>query len=390
MTPEQLKEIRWMRSMPLALEFDSSRIDRQNGVLHDVVMVQEGEAKGHGFYLEGEFVTDLVAYDQKNYSKRGLKNRFGHPGASDDTLGTQMGYFQNFRTRKKAGKMQAIADLHLLDAADISPTKPNMKEWMMKMAEEAPDFVMQSIVFKPGRYYQKGNDGKKKYVYEYTKVTGEDGEKYDKWVSADPSLGNVFIEFGTKGEHYYTDTVEAGAATESLFSTEANPHLFVSKALAWLEEHPELKAFAREHPQKVHAFLESLGVQVSKPKTISMSLKELLFGKDKATEEVTLTADEITELRASLDKAQTALAAAEKRAGDAEAKAKVLETAAADADTKLKAAQDRITELEAQAADNHEKPGERKLETEKPGDVKSWMRDPINTRAAGFKTGKAA
>lgn len=385
MTPEEIIQIRFMKSAPTVLDFDNKRIDRENGMLYDVVMVEEGEAKGHGFYLEEEFITDLVAYDQKHYSKRGLKNRFGHPGASDDTLGTQMGYFLNFRTRKKGGKMQAIADLQLLEVSNLSPTKPNMREWMLGMAEEAPDFVMQSIVFMPGRYYQRAKDGKKKYVYEYTKVTGDDGEVYDKWISTDPALGKVYVEYGSKGEHYYTDTVEAGAATDSLFSTEANPHLFVSKALAWLQEHPEIKTFALEHPEKVTAFLETLGVQTKKSKPMSLSLKELLFGKDKA-EEVQLSAEQITELRTKLTDLEKSFSAVEKRAIDAEALAKKLEAEAATAATELAKKQDRIEELEKLSADTHEKTGDRKLETEDKTEVKSWMRDPINARAAGMKT----
>lgn len=385
MTPEQLLEIRWLKSKPLPLEFDRSRIDLENGVLHDVVMVQEGEAKGHGFHLEGEFISDVVAYDSKHYAKRGVKNRFGHPGASDDTLGKQMGYFRNFRTREKGGKMQAIADLHLLEAADFSPTNPNMREWMLRMAEEAPDFVMQSIVFKPGRYYQKGKDGKKKYVYEYTKVKGDDGETYDKWVTADPAAGNIFIEFGDKGEHYYTDTVEAGAATDALFSTDANPHLFVSKALAWLDEHPELKEFARQHPEKVQAFLHSLGVETPKPqtpKTLTMSLKELLFGKDKPAEDVALTPEEVEQLRTKLDDAQTALADATKNFKDAEASVAKLQKEVDDMKVTLKERDDKITELQGKipSAPRTEGPKGTPPELKEPTG-KEHLSDPV-TQAA--------
>lgn len=373
-----------MRSMPLVLEFDTSRIDRENGVLHDVVMVQEGEAKGHDVFLEAEFIEALVAYDQKFFSRNGVKARFGHPGASSETMGTQLGVFSNFRTRKKAGKMQAIADLTLLDAAELSPTHPGMKSWVLNMAQEQPDFIMSSIVFKGSGYYQRNADGSK----EPMKIAyNEDGAYWKNYDSSKP----LFVEFDTKkgAAHYYTDLVEAGAATESLFSTEANPHLFVSKALSWLDEHPELKSFAREHPEKVTAFLESLGVQPLKPKTLTMlSLKEILFGKDKPTESVELSAEQITELRTKLAAAETALAAAESRADAAEAKVKQLETAATDLSTQLKTAQDRVEELEQLAADTHQKTGDRKTESDDQGDVKSWMRDPINAAAGAFKTKK--
>lgn len=380
MTPEELQDIRWFKSNPLPLDFAADRIDRENGVLYDVVMAEEGEAKGHGLHLEAEFIADLVSYDAKYYSKRGLKNRFGHPGASEDTLGTQMGYFTNFRTRKKGSKMQAIADLQLLSAADISPTKPNMREWMIQMSEEAPDFVMMSIVFKPGRYYQKQKDGKKKYIWEYVPTKDDDGNTYDRWVSSDSALGKVFVEFGSKGEHYYTDTVEAGAATDNLFSTEANPHLFVSKALSWLDEHPELKNFARQHPDKVQEFLQSLGINQNPKKPLKMSILELIFGKEKATEEVALSAEQIQELRDNMTKVETTLAAAQKALSDLQAEADKQKAEFAAKETELATAQARIAELEALAADVHTK-GARENKEEKEEKTPAYLSDPATERA---------
>lgn len=385
MTPEQLREIRWLKSQPFPLEFDRNSIDLENGILPDVVMLQEGEAKGHGFHMEAEFVNDLVAYDQKHYGKRGLKNRFGHPGASDDTMGKQMGYFRNFRTREKGGKMQAIADLHLLEAADFSPTNPNMREWMLRMAEEAPDFVMQSIVFRPGRYYQKAKDGKKKYVYEYTKVKGDDGETYDEWVSADPALGNVYIEFGDRGQHFYTDTVEAGAATDSLFSTEANPHLLVSKALSWLDEHPELKEFALLHPEKVQDFLRSLGIETPKHqprKTLTMTLKELLFGKDKPAEDVALTPEEVEQLRQKLTDAEKALSTATASLKTAEDSVASLQKEVEALKGTVKERDDKVAELQSKipAAPRTEGPKDTPLEDNDKGG-KAHLSDPVTQTA---------
>lgn len=376
MTPEQIEQIRWMRSMPHSLEFDTTRIDAAEGVLYDVVMCEEGEAKGHGVYLEEEFITDLVAYDQKHFNKSGLKNRFDHPGGCDGTMGTQMGRFKNFRTRKKGGKMQAIADLYLLDAADLSPTKPNMKSWMLQMAQEDPGFIMQSIVFKPGRYYQKFKNGDKRYIWEYQ----EDDNGGMDWVSSDPTLGKIFVEFGPNGEHYYTDTVEAGAATDNLFSTEANPHLFVSKALSWLEDNPKLKEFAQANPEKVFAFLKQLGLEPTppvKPQPQKMSLLKKLFGQDPITEDVLMSAEEIKELRTKLGKAEEILTSLQtkfdKLQSEYDALKKDLETRT----NELSSAQDKIKELEAKPAAPH---------TDGPTDtpvseLRSYHKDPITQRA---------
>lgn len=382
MTPEKLNEIRWLKSRPLPLEFASDRIDRENGILYDVVMAEEGEAKGHGVFLEAEFIEDLVAYDQRHYSKRGLKNRFDHPNGCDTTMGAQMGYFRNFRTRKKGSKMQAIADLHLLAASDLSPTKPNMREWMLQMAEEAPDFVMQSIAFKPGRYYQRDKSGEKKYIWEYTKEKSADGSEYDTWIASDPSMGKIFVEFGKKGEHYYTDTVEAGAATDALFSTEANPQLFVSKALSWLDEHPELKDFARQHPDKVQQFLLSLGIQPEPQKPqLTMSLREMFFGKETPTEDVTITPDELKQLREKVASADDALASATKNLADAQALTKTQ----ADEITQLKAGQktleDKIVELQAKIPTAEPTRGPKDVPEEETAASKLHLSDPV-TQAA--------
>lgn len=379
MTPEELQQIRWMRSQPRALEFDAARIDAEKGILYDVVMAEEGDAKGHDLTLEEEFILDLVAYDRKHYSKIGLKNRFGHPNASEDTMGTQMGRFLNFRTRKKDGKMQAIADLHLLEASNLSPTKPNMKEWMVTMAQEAPDFVMQSIVFKPGRYYQKYKDGSKRYIWEYQKTKQQDGSVAETWISSDPVLGKVFVEFGPKGEHYYTDTVEAGAATESLFSNDASPHLFVSKALSWLEDHPELKSFAQQHPDKVFEFLSQLGIQLQpqKPKN-QMSLLEKLFGKKPITEDILMSAEEITELRSKMAEVETLLSNSTKELETLKTEIAALKQTITAKETELTAANTRIAELEAEPAGSHTN-GDRGDEGD--GDVKSYHKDPMTAKA---------
>lgn len=386
MTPEQLQHIRWFKSQPLPLEFAADRIDREAGVLYDVVMVEEGEAKGHELHLEEEFINDLVAYDVKHYARRGLKNRFGHPRASESTMGSQMGYFTNFRTRKKGGKMQAIADLHLLDAADISPTKPNMREWMLRMATEAPDFVMMSIVFKESGYYQR-NDKEEKVPMKVAR--DDDGFLY--WENYDPKK-KLFVEFGTKGVHYYTDTVEAGAAADNLFSTEANPRLFVSKALSWLDEHPELKDFARQHPDKVQQFLQSLGINTQQPKTFTMkSLKELLFGSEKTAEDVALTPDQVQELRDKLSQAETALADAAKKFQDTEASVKKLQAEVDDLKTKLQERDDKIMELQAQIPAAQPTRGPKAADNDDALERKStWANDPINKQVREMYERKAA
>ena len=125
-------------------------VDRENRVLHDVQITLEGEAKGHGVWLDRKFCED-VAKAGNEMGDAGVKVRFGHPGMCSDALGTYLGRATNFRvvdlTRKESGEKAAgvIADIALDEHADRT-------EWVLNMAESAPDTFGQSIVFTYGDY----------------------------------------------------------------------------------------------------------------------------------------------------------------------------------------------------------------------------------------------
>ena len=158
MTEAEAKAITQLRTTPRFLELSASNIDAENGIIRDVVMAEEGEAKGHGINIDAQFIADLVAYDQANYAKSGVRVRFDHP--SGGAMGSQLARMKNVRKRKSdEGKMQAIADLHLLQAAKQSPTHGDMYSWVLAMAKEDPEFIMSSIVFSPGEYFQKKGNG---------------------------------------------------------------------------------------------------------------------------------------------------------------------------------------------------------------------------------------
>lgn len=379
MITEKLGALRRLKSQPTLLEFEGSNIDQESGMIRDVVMLQEGPAQGHGVELEAEFVENIVAYDVRYFSKIGLKARFDHPGASSGTMGSQLGIFSNFRTREKKGKMQAIADLQLLDSAELSPTHPGMKSWVLSMAEERPDFIMSSIVFQGSAYYQRTEDGKKK------KLTFDE---YGYAQNYDPERGPVYVEFDAKkgAAHYYTDLVEAGAATDHLFSNAANPHLFVARLGSWLDDNPDIRIFVQEHPDQVQAFLDRVGFKPStttpSPKMKNTNFLQKLFGGAATDEEVTLSATELKTLRDGLAAAETALAEMEQIKTDLAA----LKTEKADTDTALAAAQQRIEELEKMPAAEHTKVTG---SDDDGGEVKSWMKNPINQRALATRQRKA-
>jgi len=357
-----------MRSRPTEGGFESGSIDADNGIIPDVVMVQEGPAKGHGVHLEAEFIENIVKYDVKHYAKRGLKARFGHPSASGETMGTQLGLFKNFRLREVNGKLQEIADLHLLSASEESPTHPGMRSWVLKMAAEQPDFIMSSIVFSVKGYYQRNPNGNK-----HNLIINEDyyGPPF---TNLKDEFGEIFVEFQ---DHYYTDLVEAGAATDALFSNDANPHLFVSQFLSFIAENPELKTFAQAQPDKVFEILKALGIEPKTPKKFTMNLKEIFFGKEAPTEELTITPQELTALRSKMQEAETAMSALTEKFSAITKEVEALKTTVQEKETALTAANKRITELEAEPADEHT--------TGAAGDegssVKTFQKDPITAKA---------
>jgi hypothetical protein len=355
--------------------FSAGSIDSESGIIPDVVMVQEGPAKGHGVHLEAEFIEKMQKYDQKNYGQRGLKARFGHPSASGETMGTQLGIFKNFRTRSTNGKLQLIADLHLLDSSESSPTHPGMRSWVLSMAQERPDFMMLSIVFSVKSYYQRTPNGNK-----HNLIVSTDPFEGDAFSNYKEEWGNIFVEFA---EHYYTDLVEAGAATDSLFSTEANPHLFVSKALSWLDEHPELKSFAVAHPEKVIDFLAAIGVKHQPSKPFKMNLKELFFGKEEPAEDIIMDAAAVKELRTNLSTLETKLADITKQHED---ESKALNSGIAELESQLCKAQARIQELEKQPASEHTLGAKG---TDGDQELKSFHKDAATARAiAAYEANK--
>ena len=112
----------------------TGNVDRGREVIEDVAIVQEGEAKGHGFQLDADFVRDVVRQGNEAGSK-GIKARFGHPTMSATSLGTFLGRFKNFREDTIDGKALARADLFLSRAAKDTPSG-NRYDYVLTLAED--------------------------------------------------------------------------------------------------------------------------------------------------------------------------------------------------------------------------------------------------------------
>jgi hypothetical protein len=290
------------KSNPYPLSFTDDQIDVEAGILRGVVMCEVGPAKGHGVELEQQFIDALAAYADKHLnSGLGLKARFGHPAMSDSTMGSQMGYFKNIR---KDGT-QLKGDLHLLASADLSPKAPKMREWVLSMAQEATEFIMSSIVFRASGLYQRDPE-----TNEAVELKAD--EKGDVMTQFDDQP--VFVDFNEeKGATLqYTDLVEAGAATNSLFSAEMNPKMYAVRAIEFVRENEDILAYLQKHPETLNKFASELGIAAAPKKAnLFQQFKEMFQDAD---EQQDTTADnlqnELSTAQATIKDLETQLATA--------------------------------------------------------------------------------
>lgn len=253
-------EARWLKSDRVNFA-GRGKVDADAGVIYDVILCQVGEAKGHGVNLEQSFIEEGIAYAQKHFAKLGMKCRFGHPAMCNDALGSEVGRFKNFKV--VADKM--VADLHVYESANLSPTHPGAKDWLLSMAQEDPAAIMCSIVFSINEYYQYDEDGKKVRVYYYT----DKGE----WVSANRKI-KTYVSLK---DFMFTDLVDEGAATDKLFSAGLNADKFAVMATELLNENPAIDQFVKEHPQKLVEFLgQRYGLKLEEKVTFVDKVKEVL------------------------------------------------------------------------------------------------------------------
>jgi len=115
---------------------------RGAGIIRNASIVTAGEAKGHGFWLDSDFL-DSVA-EAVNRPNKGVKVRFTHPSLSGDGLGTFLG---RAMSAERDGE-QVIADIHFSEAGHKTPDG-DLAEYVMDLAAEDPEAFGVSIVFDP-------------------------------------------------------------------------------------------------------------------------------------------------------------------------------------------------------------------------------------------------
>ena len=181
--------------------------------LKDVRIVEEGEAKGHGTWIDAEFVARTVELAQN----RRIKCRFGHPEMCKESFGTYLGYYDNFRVMRDENGAYAIADLHLAEAANLSPNG-KMADYIMQLSKDAPKFFGNSIVFCYQNEYFRTDKGIKvfsSYDPDNESYILEDGTPYDQKRDGAIDTSKVYVDIASLDA---SDLVDEPAATSGLFA----------------------------------------------------------------------------------------------------------------------------------------------------------------------------
>lgn len=181
-------------------------------ILRNVAVVQQGEAKGHGTWLDQSFLEKTA--ELGNAAPNGIKVLFDHQTHCGTTMGYAIGRFKNFSIQGET----VIADLYLFKSADASP-HGELASYVQQLADEAPDVFGNSIEYYPGptKYKtEKGFDVIRAYdeeeeVHKY--FVGE--EIYNKKTHGEIDWSKPY---STMAEFFASALVNEPAATSGIFS----------------------------------------------------------------------------------------------------------------------------------------------------------------------------
>ena len=309
-------------------------IDAENEVLHDVQITLEGEAKGHGIWLDRKFC-EAVAEQGNATGDVGLKVRYGHPAMCSDAIGTELARAKNFRVVEVERAAEdgsavkcagVVADVHLLKSAHSAP-QGDIAKHVLETAKEDPGQFGQSIVFTYADWVVKDADGNRHSYNE--EVEGEDASlKFDDWV-AQSADGKVYAVLGKLHGSDFTDTP---AATDGIFSTGT----LAEEAEQMLDEHPDILAAIEKNPKSLNEFLERTGLD---KRFESARLAGLQAAKDKEIAALKAERDslssQIADLKSANEKLTADIGAKDQALADAQESVKQLEAKRAEAEKAL-------------------------------------------------------
>lgn len=242
------------KSAPLFFKLKSGSVDREAGVIRNIVIIEEGKDKAGDNW-------DTTALGQiaslGNAQSMGVKSRFGHPNMCDSALGSYIGRYKDFRIdtveTPEGPKQAAIADLYLDETAKSLPGKGDVYKYILDMAESNSDMFGNSIHYTPDQPARKN-------------------EK-------DDSGNEVVNTYERVKSLIASDLVDSPCATTNLFK---DTNDLASKVTEFLEDTPEIFDLIQKDESILNSFLHKYKVfketqqAMSKEKSTLDKIKEVL------------------------------------------------------------------------------------------------------------------
>lgn len=201
------------RANPQYNQSVTQNIDTDKGVIYGVVLAQKGLNK-NGTYFSERFLNELKAKgDERGY----IKARFGHPTMCNNSLGSYIGRYKNFKVEDE----KLFGDLYLDDIAkdtNVEGRGITMYDYIMRMAQSNSEMFGNSIVILANYVVEEYEEGGEKKE--------ANGHELIEWISS--------------------DLVDDPAATDSLFHSK-NDDLGV-KITDFLDENPEVFDILEKDP----------------------------------------------------------------------------------------------------------------------------------------------
>lgn len=261
------------RANPQYNQAVTQNIDTDKGVIYGVVLAQKGLNK-NGTYFSERFLNELKAKgDERGY----IKARFGHPTMCNNSLGSYIGRYKNFKVEDE----KLFGDLYLDDIAkdtNVEGRGITMYDYIMRMAQSNSEMFGNSIVILANYVVEEYEEGGEKRE--------ADGHELIEWISS--------------------DLVDDPAATDSLFHSK-NDDLGV-KFTDFLDENPEVFDILEKDPNILGDFFSRYEAYICRKnnkknmkKSVFTRAVKALFGKSLFDVDLTLANGDIITVETEAD-----------------------------------------------------------------------------------------
>lgn len=204
----------------------SLNVDKDNGIIKNVCIVQFGANKNGSFFSE-KYLQDLA--NGANEINQGVKSRYGHPNMCSTTLGKFIGRYKNFSFGKDVNdKSTVFAELHLdpiTKKTQVEGQGISMFDYITDMAETNSDMFGNSIHIPTPKFEKE--------------LVEIEGKKYQSHIF------NGIVA---------SDLVDSPAATDALFSNVDDLGVLVTQ---FLDENPSIFEAITKKPEIIINFFET-------------------------------------------------------------------------------------------------------------------------------------